>query len=221
MFSLNSKLSVKKSSLFNSTLYEIENFYDDPDLVENYIQMQNPPLWKIEQGQWGNGVYFDDRRHTEVFKDLGPVYSFLSDLTGHKPAELAPKLLTNQFRMLSENHNNYKECYWFPHKDSGYTAIVYLNRETAPGTNLYHPRSVLDKDKFEHQDPWKPRTNYDLVYTSEARFNSAFVFDGLFFPHGMAIEDSRFFTETRLNQAFFMLKKICLSFEEGKLNLFC
>ena len=38
------------------------------------------------------------------------------------------RLLTNQFKLVDKRFNNYRDNYWWPHEDDGYTAIIYLNQ---------------------------------------------------------------------------------------------
>ena len=108
-------------------------------------------------------------------------------------------------KFYRDDFNNYKECIWWPHRDTGYNGIVYFSDEC--GTNLYSP-DYFDKSKrittYEHKTPWVKKGEFKLLKTLEPKYNRLVFFDGLKFPHGMDICNDRFFDdEYRYNQVFF------------------
>ena len=68
--------------------------------------------------------------------------------------------------LLKKNYfNDYKNFYWWPHTDLGYTGIVYLNRENSfSGTNLYEnlDQSSEPPNCSEHCFPWRPKSKYKV-----------------------------------------------------------
>jgi hypothetical protein len=114
------------------------------------------------------------------------------------------QVITNCIQFYNKDFNNYKNNYWGPHEDLGYTALIYLNNFDCPGTNIYNR---LEEDVWEtpeHYDPWRPKDKFELVYTVESKFNRMVLFDGKLLTHGMAIDDDTFFFKTRINQAVFL-----------------
>jgi len=192
------------SYMFNgSKVFEIENFYQNPNLVINYILSNDPLVWKSWDQPSYNGHFFSDLRHNITDERFVSVSTILEKLTGQLVTE-PKKILTNYTKFYYNSFNNYKQNFWAPHEDLGYTAIVYLNKYTGPGTNLYE-RSGLDYWTMpEHYEPWRNRKKYKIIKTFEAKFNKLILFDGNRFCHGMAIEDETFFETYRFNQAIFM-----------------
>ena len=61
----------------------------------------------------------------------------------------------------------------------------------------------VDGDTVEHFEPWRPKENYKVLETIDAKYNRMVLFDGII-PHGMNIcTDTYFGKEYRQNQVFF------------------
>jgi len=221
MFQLNSNLEVKTEVLQGSIIYTIDNFYKDPEEVSDYIFNREVPLWKINQKPSYNSVYFNDRRLIKIEPKLLHVYIFLSRLCKMKYADCA--IFTNMTRFFRNDFNDYGNCFWWPHLDIGYNAVVYFNKdEENSGTNLYDQK-VLDDSEWESKnaDPehylcWRPKEKYSVIKTFKSKYNSLCLFDGSKFPHGMNITNDIYFSDIplmsdsqvgwdnyRCNQAFF------------------
>ena len=204
MFEINPKIEIKKEYLDETTIFLIDDFYEKPDEVFSFLfDRENIPLWKMEQKQTNNGVYFEDRRTIEYNYALKKVYEFLKGLCKQYYGQ--PEVVTNVSKFYRDDFNNYKECIWWPHRDTGYNGIVYFSDEC--GTNLYSP-DYFDKSKrittYEHKTPWVKKGEFKLLKTLEPKYNRLVFFDGLKFPHGMDICNDRFFDdEYRYNQVFF------------------
>ena len=58
----------------------------------------------------------------------------------------------------------YRDNYWWPHTDDGYTSLIYLNKFWYPGSDLYSsvtPKKIIIV--FEHSiHPWQSE-NYLLL----------------------------------------------------------
>ena len=140
-------------------------------------------------------------RHIQALSEQ--VYEFLKNLCKQYYGQ--PEVVTNVSKFYRDDFNNYKECIWWPHRDTGYNGIVYFSDEC--GTNLYSPE-YFDKSKrimtYEHNTPWIKKGEFKLLKTLEPKYNRLVFFDGLKFPHGMDICNDRFFDdEYRYNQVFF------------------
>ena len=151
-------------------------------------------------------IYFEDKRHSIKSHHISKVYDFLSRVCNQTPVT-EPLILTNCTRFKKCEFNDYQNNYWWPHTDSGYTAIIYLNREDSiSGTNLYEN---LNPEKEppncpEHYSPWRSKKNYRLIETLQPKFNRMILFDGLKFIHGMNICNDDYFNEIyRMNQVLF------------------
>ena len=209
MFELNENLKIEKELFEGTVIYTIDDFYKNPKEVENYLfgKPNEIPLHKIYDKPSFNGVYFEDRRHdTEDNLDiwysfnLKKVYDFLSGLCGQ--GYEAPDIITNCSRFKKHEFNDYKNCYWFPHTDSGYNGIVYFNDDDKHGTCLYEVL-VKPPDVNEHYQPWGAKKDFIVIKTLEPKYNRFVFFDGYEFPHGMNICTDRYFGEEyRINQVF-------------------
>ena len=199
MFELNRNLKVIVNRIYDTPIFIIDKFYKYPDEVYNYLfNRDNIPLWKVNESPTNNGIYFEDRRLVEYDERLEDVYNFLSDLCEQPYFDC--EITTNMTRFAKHSFNDYENCIWWPHSDTGYNGIVYFN-DTC-GTNLYEDLGI-DGDSIEHYEPWRWKENYKLLMTIEPKYNRMVLFDGVI-PHGMNITNDYYFDrEYRENQVFF------------------
>ena len=205
MFELNSDLDIKEEILLGSKIFTIDNFYKNPDEVYDFLFNREVPLWKIEEKPSFNTILFIDKRLIEYDERLLPVIGFLSYLC-NQDAE-SHDIVTNMQRFFKHDFNDYKNCHWWPHQDSGYNGIVYLNKDdNTSGTNLYSVKKQYNMT-LEHVEPWRPKENFKILKTLEPEYNRLVFFDGLKFLHGANFPDNRYFDEEyRTNQVFFFLE---------------
>ena len=204
MFELNNNLEIKEELFQGTVIYTIDDFYRDPQQVENYLfrNISNLPLHKIEEKPSFNGIHFEDRRHPskENFQ-LEKVYDFLSSLCGQSYE--GSDLITNCARFKRHEFNDYENCHWWPHTDTGYNGIVYFNDDNENGTNFYNELKPLPEVN-EHYAPWRSKDEFELIKHLEPKYNRLVFFDGWKFQHGMNISNDRYFgQEYRKNQVFF------------------
>ena len=221
MFEYNDNLDIKKEIFHDSIIYTIDNFYKNPDIICDYLFGTPPPFHKIYEFPSYNNVYFQDRRLIKEDIRLKPVVDFLSELVSQKPDSY--DIHTNQYRFYNHEFNDYKNCVWWPHKDPGYNAIVYFNKDDSEcGTNLYLPSTRETKElslrgirffkdipinTVEHAAPWVKKEKYEIIKTFEPKYNRLVIFDGYKFLHGMNIVNDRYFSEEyRKNQLFLFNK---------------
>ena len=78
-----------------------------------------------------NGEHFKDMRH-EFYSDMIlPAYEHLFHVLKYMGVTQIPMdrraVLTNCFTFKKHPFNDFENNYWWPHRDHGYSALVYLN----------------------------------------------------------------------------------------------
>lgn len=208
MFELNQHMNIMVDHLYDSPIFTIDNFYKDPDSIVNYLLSQEAKLWKMgEEFQPShNGIYFEDRKHQIESKEIEPAYYFLQSIC-QQNIHYLEDIDTNVTRFKKDPFNDYKNNYWIPHRDLGYTAIIYLNKgDEESGTNLYE--CLVDgeppEEYSEHYYPWRSKEKYKLLKSLKPKYNRMVMYDGLRFLHGANICNDDYFNETyRINQVYF------------------
>jgi len=205
MFELYNKLEIKKQYFNNSTIYIIDNFYKYPEKILSFINSNPAFQHKIQDKKTFNMKHFQDLRHSYYFDDMQKVNIFLQKIINQKVKYKEYNFLTNVTKFIDRDFNDYENNYWYPHKDFGYTALIYFDKENINGTNLYEDISN-DFDRLkkvsEHIEPWRPKDRWKLIYTIKSKFNRCVIFNGKFY-HGMAIDNDIFFNKYRINQVVF------------------
>lgn len=210
MFEINDDLVVEKEVFCDSIIYTVDNFYKYPDEVHDYLFNETPPLWKAELKPSHNAVHFEDRRLLKSDSRIYPVVNWISKLTKTIPDPDTPPntISTNQIRFFDHEFNDIENCYWQPHIDLGYNAIIYFNKDdSVNGTNLYRPLAPERRGVPEHYYPWRSKDDLVVVKHLKPEYNRLIIFDGNLFVHGMNIADKRYFSEEyRKNQVSFFAK---------------
>jgi len=204
VFELNILDDIEVKEINGTHLYIKDNFYKNPYEIVNLLNVTPAKPWKEWSHPSYNTIHFLDSRHDFYHNEMLPVNSVLENLCGQHSAQPG-QIVTNCIQFYDKDFNDYKNNYWGPHEDLGYTALIYLNDFECPGTNFYNR---LQEDIWttpEHFDPWRAKEKFELIYTVQAKFNRMVLFDGQALTHGMAIEDDLFFDQTRINQAIFLV----------------
>lgn len=202
LFEFNDLTNVTVEEFQGSKIYIMDNFYKHPEEILSLFYSVKPTVWKENETPSFNTIHFDDLRHDFDDERMLPVTTALSKLCN----EYSPqpnRVVTNIIKFKDKTFNDFKNNYWGPHCDLGYTALVYFNTFDCPGTNLYE---VIEEDVWntsEHFEPWRSKQKYRVIKTIESKFNRLVLFDGRKFFHGMNISDDRFFNTFRINQAIF------------------
>jgi hypothetical protein len=209
MFTINSNLTVKNGVVYNTNFFIIDNIFKDPYTIRETIIKNEPDyLWKGEQKPSYNGKYFVDKRQRFQHDSIGQIQHLISNLCKQECMS-RNTLFTNMTLFVDRSFNDYKNNFWWPHKDHGYNGIVYMDLENNSGTNLYKTNKTTINNYnpgIEHYDSWKSKEDFDLIYTFESKFNRLVVFDGNI-PHGMAIDSDTFFNKPRINLVSFYTNK--------------
>ena len=199
MWELNDDLIIEKEVFKGSIIYKIDNFYKNPEKIENHLFHDDVPLHKIHLKPTYNNLHFEDRRLDYYDARLTHVIDFLSSICNQRP--FSYNVITNQARFKRHKFNDYEKNYWWPHRDVGYNGIVYFNDDD--GTNFYEEIITKKKSK-EHFKPWRPKEDLRVVKKIKSKYNRFVFFNGRKFLHGMDINSDRYFcNEYRKNQVFF------------------
>lgn len=210
MFEINKNSDIKVEEFHGSNIYTIDNFYEDPLSLCLYFLKIKPELHKKTDKKTFNGLYFEDRGHRFLDNEVKQVFKYISNICKQKPSSSTQEnVLTNVAKFKDCSFNDYKNNYWWPHYDPGYTALIYLNYDDEEsGTNLYKPldnysNSIPD----EHIEPWISKKRFKLLKTLKPKYNRMVLFNANKFLHGMHICNKKYFkNEYRLNQVLFFEK---------------
>ena len=223
IFKVNLSSDVEEIELpyFEKKYFIIDNFYEDPDEVNRYIdEYATYELFKGGVTGSLNGIKFSDKRHSKLIPSLKEVSDVIMKVCGARTLRSDPtQLLTNTFQMHDKEWNNWKDNYWWPHLDHGWTCLIYLNKDGCEGTNLYHKKgfpkqmglvkgldNVIRKGaeaNAEHVQPWIPKSEWYCAHNMESKYNRAVIFPSRIY-HGQNIASDRWFNEVRRNQVIFM-----------------
>lgn len=215
----------KEFEVLGEQIYQIDNFYSNPGFVLDMVTSAKLDWFKTSivngvdtcEPIGTNGIQFEDKRHikqeprlVEYADKLVEMFPFMRYYTDREE-ELDPAVFkTNAMRWFDIHGTKpYKDHYWYPHYDHGWTVIVYLNEATTNGTNIY---TMHDKDWYEahvgvvheHIQPWVTKEQFTLEAHLEPAFNRAYLFRGGKLLHGAAVDDETYFDDLiRLNQVMF------------------
>lgn len=210
MFEINKNSDIKIEKLQGSKIYTIDNFYEDPLSLCVLFLSEKPKLHIKTEKKHFNGTYFEDRRHLFLHRDVTKVFNYIADICKQVPSNsMNETVATNATRLNECSFNDYKNNYWWPHYDPGYTAIIYLNYDDDEcGTNLYKPLDNYPNNlPHEHIEPWVSKKRFEILKTLKPKYNRMVLFDANKFLHGMNICNKKYFSnEYRFNQVLFFEK---------------
>lgn len=220
-FEMNFSADVEKVPLpyFDTHYYSIDNFYKWPESVKEYFDAEcGYELFKKDLPGTKNGDKFSDKRHTGAHSGMHDVAHALKNICQAQALKNTSDLiLTNTFQMHDREFNNYKDNWWWPHLDHGWTALIYLNEGGCEGTNLYHkqgaPKQIKqhgmdtlfrkgEESNSEHTNPWTKKENWIFGGNVASAYNRAIIFPSKIY-HGQAVNSDRWFDEVRINQVVF------------------
>ena len=201
---------VERVTIYGSNFYFIDKFYKHPRKVRRWILKHQSSLHKNHERGY-NGIHFEDRRHVLRHPGMKDVNSYLSNLCRYyEPLHEGNEVVTNLFKFKKCEFNNYKNNYWWPHLDVGYTGIVFFDKAA---TNLYRHLGEPGKEiqylnnTTEHESPWRSTNEWEKILTLNGEFNRMILFEASKFYHGLDISDDRYTKKFRMNQVIFLKKQ--------------
>ena len=206
-FELNENCKSSVEFLEDTEVYYLDDFYKNPQEVVDFILSTQANYHKQPLPGY-NSEYFHDMRHA-IPADVSHVCGFLSKLCNKEPiSDAAELLVTNYTSFCDHPFNDYQNNYWWPHKDKGWTALIYLNDDEENGTNLYRCLEESESrdvgNTYEHLHPWRPKKYYELVKSIKPRYNRCVMFNGGDYLHGQNVTNKKYFGNVfRLNQVLF------------------
>ena len=213
---LGSNLDVKRDDF---VLY-IDNFYEEPDLVYDWLQSQPYPYWKYISDNTRNGKDYNDCRIAQRMPGLG--------------SALERQKLSNVLRLCQENFWKGKyhfdfvhefNCFQtitnfdtklqhYPHIDSSLlddddcttlNMIVYMNKDENGGTAIYDGELIENNEAYNVLYPVEER--FKIERTIPAKYNRCVIFPGNRL-HGAYIEDYQLYSQAnntwRYSQVLFI-----------------
>ena len=178
----------------------IRDFYKKPDEVTQFIHRYEPQPHKSPIGYFSQGYDFDDMRHTIYNWQIKPVWDFLKTVTKQQPYKAIPDIEYCIETNYTYFYQIYKNKHFYPHRDFGQTAMVYLDKETTNGTNIYKNIS-WNEYKGEHRDHYCNDNEVNVIAHTPSEYNKLVIWNGLEL-HGLC-QDERHIDKWRLNQVFF------------------
>jgi hypothetical protein len=197
LFKTNDLANIKIEEFNGSKIYSMDNFYVNPDEVVKFILANEPLMHKPDTKNSKNGIWFLDKRH-EISYDA-PFIQGLEKIVNQK-AGCKDKLITNYTIFHKNEANDYKNNYFWPHRDEATTCLIYLSKSVSH-TNIYYDYHG-DKsygEHTEHSHPWRSKKDWVLTKQLVGSYNKMIMFDTKRFYHSMDVNDT-FFNEYRLNQ---------------------
>ena len=217
--------------------YVIDEFYKYPDLVVEEIKSLTAATFKIRQievdDESYNDKFFRDHRGDGLYRGLYRLTWDLAKLVKQPPTTedameefKMGNLFTNHCTIYRHPFNEIENSYWYPHIDSGWNGIVYLNKNDSGnnGTNIYsirrNKRKIIDRtmNNHEHHYPWIPKSQIDRIAYIPSKFNSFAFYNGVKYFHGMHIGDDQYvcdmgeeLEEERINQVFFFANQFAIN----------
>jgi hypothetical protein len=209
MFEYNKINNIITEDFLDSKIYTVDNFFVNPDEIVNYLELEanQPNLHKIWEMPTHNSFHFFEGRHFIEHENILEIQKKLISICGSK-SDAHNTIYSNIAKFYDKDFNDYQNHYWWPHRDFGWNAIIYLNDMDTEGTNLYEETSndqqfIIENQIKEHCEPWRKKEKYKIIKTIQAKYNRLVLFDGKRFLHNMAINNDAFFHQKRMNLATF------------------
>lgn len=207
MFEINDLSNIKVEVFAESKIFIADDFYKYPEQILDYfLHNKVPNLWKGHESPSFNNIHFLDLRHSFDNQEFSKVGLALAKICG-QTAPAANTVKTNFMKLINKEFNDYKNNYWAPHRDFGYTALIYFN-DIDTATNLYEQ---LEEDYWntpEHFEPWRSKKKYKIIKQLKGKFNRLIMFDGKKFLHGADFSNDDFFQIFRMNQVLFFKESL-------------
>lgn len=194
---------------FDGKFMTIDNFYSDPQSINDWLKEQDYPRWKYLGEPTRNGIDYDDCRlchawpyefltdHTDYF---GSVMTCVQTFFWDVNYQFDRIFQFNCFRSLKDYLPTEQQ---FPHRDGEcLNMVIFMDQDGNGGTDLYD-------GEFPGNEEYK-NLMFDLSSVEHSavripyKFNRAAVFDGRQL-HGASIQDhSHYKNSWRYTQVYFL-----------------
>ena len=197
LFQISPQLDVK----FDGTVLTIDNFYENPEILHDYISTRSYPLWKYStERETKNGLDYNDCRITDkvahptrmYFNEMDRVLNLCREHWHKGRYEWDIIQEFNCFQTITQFDPDLQH---YPHTDSTLDTpdneatlnmIVYLDHEENGGTALYGGTWLSNDEDRNLLYPVKER--FDIDHIIPAKFNRCVIFPGNRI-HGAYIDD--------------------------------
>jgi hypothetical protein len=196
-------INFKVETVLGTQVFVMDDFFKYPSSIVSVLEETEPVIWSTPKSQpSNNGIYFHDRGHRILGEVVNDFCSKVKKDLNKTSMLYENELRTNCFRMVDHQFNDYKNNYWYPHYDVGWSCIVYLNSFEGPATNFYEAKEKLEFAE-EFVNPWVDKQKVWLNAYVENKFNRLVFFNAKEILHGMSITDDKFFHMERKNIVIF------------------
>ena len=201
MFDLNENLEIQQETFQDTVIYTIDNFFKNPHKILNFMKSAPHTEWRGFDTPLHNGTYYKYVKIFHFSKEIEPIINLMMPLFGK--GEIQHKgFVLSDFYLRDPLKNDYQKNYFWPHKDFGFTGVVFLNDYEGPGTNLYHEKNIIIRDPTivpNSLNPWQSKDDYTLEKVLMSKFNRCIFFDAFKFWHNISVDDDAWFKEHRYN----------------------
>lgn len=210
---INKDYKIVDKSTENDTLYYIDNFYENPELLRNWILEHPRTYWKMSEGlETKNGIdYYDCRVSVETAdthytaKLNQEVSDIVSDIFNETYDTVNDNLGFNVFKNIAQKDTKFQHM---PHTDDiahgQKTALIFLDDIENGGTMLYKGKEKPELGREEENLFINVADNYESETLLESKFNRLVIFDSAKL-HGAYINDySKYIDDWRVTQVFFL-----------------
>ena len=187
----------------------IDNFYDDPEAIYEWITNRQYPLWKYNpERQSNNGIRYNDCRITDKVAHPTRLYDAdmqrvlnICRLYWHKGEyrwdmhqEFNVFQTIEEFDTKIQHYPHIDSELQCPDHESTLNFLVYLDKEESGGTAIYGGEWITNDEAHNLLYPVEDR--FTIEHIIPAKFNRAVIFPGNRL-HGAYIEDYNKYCEDK------------------------
>ena len=195
------KFSSKFDASFEDGVLTIDNFYENPEIIHDYLEHRSYPMWKYSQDRPSrNGIDYNDCRITDkvahptrtYYNEMDRILSLCRNYWHRGEYEWDMIEEWNCFQTINEFDTKMQH---YPHTDSELACpdnesvlnmIVYMDKHESGGTAFYDG-TWLSND--EHENLLYPVLDrFSLNRVIPAKFNRCVIFPGNRI-HGAWVDD--------------------------------
>jgi len=195
------KMSEKWEPTFDGLTITIDNFYENPEAIHDFIMNRQFPMWKYSTERKSlNGIEYNDCRIVDKIghptrKYFGEMERLLDICRKHFHKGRYDWDLIHEFNVFQTITEFDNKMQHYPHTDSSFDTpnklatlnmLVYLDKQESGGTAVYNGEWISND---EHHGLLYPcQDEFELNTIIPAKFNRCVIFPGNRL-HGAHIED--------------------------------